>query len=229
MKRLVQIALRFVACSLMLTTPAFSQLKGNPENFCRNGSFPRESKDYRLAKIKGAAGDKVYFHDDSKERCPADPSCRLKTYIIPNDQVIVSRTFEKFACSWFQPSKGTGTVGWIETERLAWTESKRAPAEREWLGDWRAYGNSIRIAKAKEAGALSIKGEASWGSGAATHTGELDHSAKPSADKLNFGDGTDEYDCQVAMQLVGPYLVVGDNLHCGGANVSFSGVYQKKR
>jgi hypothetical protein len=153
----------------------------------------------------------------------------LKTYVISNDQVIVSRTFEKFACSWFQPRKGTGTVGWIETERLAWIESKRAPAEREWLGDWRAYGNSIRIAKAKTPGELSIKGEASWGSGAATHTGELDHSAKPSADKLNFGDGTDEYDCEVTMQLVGPYLVVGDNLHCGGANVSFSGVYQKKR
>jgi hypothetical protein len=31
------------------------------------------------------------------------------------------------------------------------------------------------------------------------------------------------------MQLVGKHLVVGDNLHCGGANVSFSGVYRRKR
>jgi hypothetical protein len=30
------------------------------------------------------------------------------------------------------------------------------------------------------------------------------------------------------MQLVGKLLVVGDNLHCGGANVSFSGIYQRK-
>jgi hypothetical protein len=46
---------------------------------------------------------------------------------------------------------------------------------------------------------------------------------------MKFGDGTDELDCQVAMQLVGKLLVVGDNLDCGGANVSFSGVCQRKR
>ena len=45
---------------------------------------------------------------------------------------------------------------------------------------------------------------------------------------MKFGDGTDELDCQVTMQLVCKFLVVGDNLHCGGANVSFSGVYQKR-
>ena len=73
-----------------------------------------------------------------------------------------------------------------------------------------------------------LKGEATWGSGSRTHTGELDYDAKPSADKMKFGDGTDELDCQVTMQLVGKHLVVGDNLHCGGANVSFSGVYQKR-
>jgi hypothetical protein len=52
---------------------------------------------------------------------------------------------------------------------------------------------------------------------------------KPSADKMTFSDGTDEYDCHVTMQLVGKFLVVGDNLHCGGANLTFSGVYQSKR
>jgi hypothetical protein len=38
----------------------------------------------------------------------------------------------------------------------------------------------------------------------------------------------DEFDCSLAMHLAGKFLVVGDNLHCGGANVSFSGVYQKR-
>ena len=99
---------------------------------------------------------------------------------------------------------------------------------RDWLGAWRAYDNVIRISKSKAAGSLAIKGEATWGSGSRTHTGVLDYDAKPSAEKMTFGDGTDEYDCQVAMQLVGKLLVVGDNLHCGGANVSFSGVYQRK-
>ena len=62
---------RAPALSILLTSPAFAQLKGNPDNICRNGSFPRESKDYRLAKITGAAGDRIYFHGDGNEHCPA--------------------------------------------------------------------------------------------------------------------------------------------------------------
>jgi len=228
MRRLVQASLGLLAWSLLLTSPASAQLKGNPDNVCRNGFFPRESEAYRLAKIKGAAGDRIYFHGDGNERCPDDRTCRLKTYVIRSDEVIVSRTFGKFACSWFQPRNGTETVGWIETDRLAWQGSIRAPSERDWLGEWRGYDNFIRISKAKKAGMLAIKGEATWGSGSRTHTGELDYEAKPSADKISFGAGTDELECQVTMHLVGKFLVVGDNLHCGGANVSFSGVYQKR-
>jgi hypothetical protein len=228
MNRLVQASLALLACSLLHTSPASAQLKGNPENVCRNGYFPRESANYRLATIKGAAGDKIHFHGDDNARCPDDAACRLKTYVIPGDEVIISRTSGKFACSWFQPRKGAETVGWIETDRLAWQADARPPAMRDWLGEWRAQDNRIRISKSKEAGLLAIQGEATWGSGAGTHTGELDYDAKPSADKMKFGDGTDELDCQVAMQLVGKLLVVGDNLHCGGANVSFSGIYQRR-
>jgi hypothetical protein len=229
MNRLVLTSLALFACHLLPASPAYAQLKGNPDNACRNGYFPRESTNYRLAKIKGAAGDKIHFHGDDSERCPDDAACRLKTYVIPGDEVLVSRTLGKFACSWFQPGKGSETVGWIETDRLAWQENTRPPAMRDWLGEWRAYDNAIRISTSKAAGSLAIKGEAIWGSGARTHTGELDYDAKPSAGKMKFGDGTDELDCQVTMQLVGKHLVVGDNLHCGGANVSFSGVYRKKR
>ncbi|MGY4570077.1 MULTISPECIES: hypothetical protein [Bradyrhizobium] len=228
MRRVVQASLGLLAWSILQTSPASGQLKGNADNICRNGYFPRESTDYRLAKIKGAAGDRIYFRGDGNERCPDDQVCRLKTYVVRNDEVIVSRTSGKFACSWFQPRKGTETVGWIEIERLAWQEDIRRPAERDWLGEWRAYDNVIRISKSKEAGQLAIKGEAIWGSGSRTHSGELDYEAKPSGDKMKFGDGTDELDCQVTMQLVGKLLVVGDNLHCGGTNVSFSGVYQKR-
>lgn len=226
MLRVTHACLAILAWSLLNTSPASAQLKGNPENVCRNGYFPRESANYRLARIKGAAGDKAFFHDDANERCPDDAACRLKTYVIPGDEIIVSRTSGKFACSWFQPRKGSETVGWIETDRLAWQDTK-PPAMPDWLGAWRAYDNLIRISKSKEAGSLAIKGEAFWGSGSRTHTGELDYDAKPAADKMKFGDGTDEADCQVTMQLLGTLLVVGDNLNCGGANVSFSGVYQK--
>ena len=70
MRRLVQASLGLLAWSLLQTSPTSAQLKGNADNICRNGYFPRESTDYRLAKIKGAAGDRIYFHGDGNERCP---------------------------------------------------------------------------------------------------------------------------------------------------------------
>jgi hypothetical protein len=33
--------------------------------------------------------------------------------------------------------------------------------------------------------------------------------------------------CRVRMQRVGPWLVVGDNGGCGGAGVSFTGLYDR--
>ncbi|HRE22601.1 MAG TPA: hypothetical protein PKW21_16460 [Rhabdaerophilum sp.] len=38
-------------------------------------------------------------------------------------------------------------------------------------------------------------------------------------------DETDRSECRARLQLVGRYLVVEDNVGCGGANVSFTGVY----
>lgn len=37
-----------------------------------------------------------------------------------------------------------------------------------------------------------------------------------------------EFDCKVWMRRVGPWLVVDDNLACGGLNVSFRGVYRRE-
>jgi len=227
MKHSVRIAALLSA--LLLATPAFAQLQGNPDYFCRGGYFPRESKTYRLATIKGAAGERAFFHDDGTEKCPADPACRLKTYVIASDQVIVSRTLGKFACSWFQPRKGHGTTGWIESDRLSWAGSIPPPVERDWIGVWRDNSSVIRIKRAKKKGELDIEGEATWGSGDHAHTGNLDHTAKPSGDAMTFADAEVEGGCAGEMQLVGKFLIVGDNLNCGGANVSFSGVYQKRR
>ncbi|MEA9554629.1 hypothetical protein VC273_01405 [Xanthomonas nasturtii] len=36
-----------------------------------------------------------------------------------------------------------------------------------------------------------------------------------------------EDDCTVRLQLLGELLIVANNLQCGGANVSFSGVYRQ--
>jgi hypothetical protein len=68
------------------------------------------------------------------------------------------------------------------------------------------------------------------------HIGNFDGKTKPRGNRLAFGDGydgsappdrNDPTDCRVLLRLVGPYLVAADNQGCGGANVSFDGVYTK--
>lgn len=214
---------------LIFALPAFAQLDGNPENLCRNGFFPRESSEYKLASVKGSKNEKNYFYDDSRD-CPNDKNCQTKSYIIPNDEVIVSRSFGRWACAWYQPKKGSETVGWIQADKLAFKETNLNPSANDWLGKWNYAGNSIEIGKSKTADSLTITGNAFWkGLGDNIHVGELDDASKPAGNELKIGENeTGEYECKVTMRLLDKYLVVSDNLQCGGVNVTFSGVYRKK-
>jgi hypothetical protein len=36
------------------------------------------------------------------------------------------------------------------------------------------------------------------------------------------------YDCAVRLKQLGPYLFARDNQSCGGANVSFTGLYRRR-
>lgn len=219
----------FLFIFLVFTFQVFAQLEGNPENWCRNGAFPHDSDDYKLAKIKGKKGERIYFYGDEND-CPNEKNCRRKSYLIPNDEVIVSRTFGNWACGWFQPRKGSETVGWITVDKLEFVNSNEKPETKDWIGEWNYYDNSINIKPAKKAGFFDIKGNAFWkGLGDNIHIGELDSTSKPDGNVLKIGeDDKGEYACKVTMRLLGRYLIASDNLNCGGANVTFSGVYLKK-
>lgn len=228
---LLNLLFLLIASAFFLTAEVSAQLDGNPENFCRNGAFPRESMDYKLARITGKKGERVYFYGDEREDCPGGKDCRLKSYVIPGDEVIVSRAFGDYSCGWFQPAKGSETVGWIKSENLETLEPNRSPSEKDWLGKWFFYGDSVVIAKSKTPGLFDITGDATWrGLGNNVNVGELDSRAKPSENLIKLGeDEEDEAECKVRMRLVGKYLIVSDNMQCGGLNVTFSGVYRKKR
>jgi len=229
MKKFTQnLAILFIVVGFIFTTQVFAQIEGNPDNFCRNGFFPRESKNYSLAVVKGKKGEKVYFYGDEREDCPKNKNCRLKSYVVPKDEVIVSRKFGNFACVWFQPKKGSETVGWISLQNLEFQNLLQSFDEI--TGNWNFYGNEIKIAKTAKMSIYKVSGNAFWqGMGDNIHIGELDGEAKVVGNDLKYGEGdTDEYACKVTMHLVGKYLIVADNLNCGGANVTFSGVYRRK-
>lgn len=232
MKKFIQnLAMIIIFSGLIFTAEIAAQLEGNPENFCRNGFFPRDSKTYQIAKIKGKPKEKVYFYGDEREDCPQNKNCRLKSYVVPNDEVIVSRTFGDFACVWFQPEKGSETVGWIYSKNLSYLPKAGNLKVNDWIGHWYFYDNTIEISVSKKRGFLGISGNAVWkGSGDNVHIGEIDEDeAAPNGNILEIGKNeTDEFACKVSMQLLGKYLLVSDNLNCGGVNVTFSGIYRNK-
>ena len=227
MKRITDTAFILVAV-LIFCFPVCAQLAGNPENLCRNGFFPRENADFRLARVAAARGERVYFYGDARDDCPQGPNCRRKSYLVAGEEVIVSRQFGRFACAWYQPAKGAETVGWLAADNLEFAAARQWTID-DWLGEWK-YGDArVTIVKAKSDGALSVTGSALWrGIGDNVHVGELDYEGRPEANLLKIGDSTGgEYDCRVTLRRVGRYLIAGDNLNCGGVNVTFAGVYRR--
>lgn len=221
------LAFLFFVLGVPAVTPA--QVEGNPENWCRNGLFTKDAASFRLGALTGAKGARVYFHGDDSDDCPAaGAKCRAKAYVIPGDEVIVSRRLGDYICAWFSPRKGDETVGWLPAASVTLSEPQMKPSLSRWVGAW-GYGGlqSLDIKRGARAGALAVKGEAYWrGLGDNIHTGEVEFEAAPQGNLLALKNSEDI--CEVTLRLVGSYLVVSDNLQCGGANVTFNGVYRKK-
>lgn len=224
---------RLLAASLVLFGSTLSITAQTPEveNWCRAGFFTTESDNFRIAVASGKRNDRVYFYNDFEDECPGMESCRSKAYVVPGDRLVVSRTFKNFGCAWFAPVKGLPTIGWIKLDSVRFTEQVSKPSLSAWLGEWRYADNSIKFTNNKLAGYLNVTGDALWrGFGDNVHIGELDDRAMPEGNLLKIGETeTDEFSCKVRMRLIGEFLVAADNMKCGGANVSFSGVYRRVR
>ena len=219
--------MRAVLLVLILAVPVFAQMEGNPENWCRDGFFTRDSQDFKIGKV---AAPRTYFHSDEKDECPEGTGCSRKAYVVKGNEVLVNRLRNGFACAWFTPPKGSPTVGWLKATDLEISVPPTTVGTRPWLGEWIHYENGIEFTDNKLAGFLNVTGNASWkGLGDNVHVGEIDGRYAPENGMIKYSDGDDEYDCKMTMRLVGRYLVVADNLKCGGVNVTFSGVYTKRK
>lgn len=209
---------------LLAAAPAAAQAEGNPPHWCRNGAFPSDSSRFVLGWVKGRRGERVYFHKDD-EGCPGRAAkCRGRAYVIPGDEVIVSRTLGRWACSWYQPEKGPETVGWLDLNNLDVSEEPSSPVPARFVGEWTFYENTLNI-RAKNEFLLAVDGQAFWrGLGDNVHVGEVAGEATTFRNALTV----EEDACRVTAHVVGPYLVVRDNKQCGGANVTFDGVYRKR-
>jgi hypothetical protein len=114
----------------------------------------------------------------------------------------------------------------------------------DWLGKWSRVEAGITVT-AGAAGALRITGDATFGTKdpdrvrrGAVNTGAIEGDVTPAGDRLSFAIGDNatlpvneggEFGCRVWMRRIGPWLIVDDNNNCGGANVTFRGIYTRRR
>jgi hypothetical protein len=193
------------------------------------------------------AADKprVYFLKNAADdpACPASTTaCQQKACLVPGNLVLIGKTFSDksnvaYACVVYESSqakKVQWTKGWLPAASLVPVSAAPAPTNSDWTGDWVHASGNITIDNGAK-GALDIHGEAFYAAAMNVHTGVIAATATPARGLLEFADdGTIAFDskdaeCLVRMQRVDALLVVEDNGGCGGALVTFTGLYQKKK
>lgn len=190
---------------------------------CRNGFFPKKQNTLQLASVNIAKGEKLYFYSD-EQGCPDTPSCQTKSYLIAGDKVIVNAVNEGWACAWFSGKKHE-TVGWLATKQLTFESNETT---MPWSGQWQFYDNKIQFDNTDNK--VYVQGDALWlgaivAGEPVIHTGELNGLLEINGHHARLIDS--EVDCIANFTLLADYLIVADNNNCGGANVSFNGVYRK--
>ena len=177
------------------------------------------------------AMEHVHFADCFAATCITD------AYVVKGDLLVAVPRPGDLVCTVF-PNKRGGTKGWIPSGFLSPAPAESSPSLAAWAGKWRLHKDAeieIRI----EGDMLAIKGQAFWMSGVpgVIHDGELTGKNRPKGDMLQLPNpeafdalesaDNPEYVCAATLRLLGPYLVVQDNLHCGGLNVTFAGAYRR--
>ena len=201
---------------------------------CRNGYFPEKQDALALYRVTGTQAQKLYFYNDD-EGCPDDESrCRSKSYVIPGDELLINQRVGNWACAWFN-GKSHETVGWVKTDQLT-PLPKETLGTSSWVGRWGMYkwDGGINITRRGEA--LQVDGKATWTGGRngagerVVHYGDIGGQMKPvdGRARLIAKEQDSDLACEAKFTRIGKFLVVKDNQHCGGMNVSFSGVYTKK-
>lgn len=183
-------------------------------------------------------GGKVNFiaNQSDKPKCPsADASCKRKGYLVEGDQVVVDKDggTNGYVCVAYIGAKGAESDGWMPAANV-----KIMPAVVNWAGTWKRDTTSELDITKKGAATVDVSGEATGGGMPdAPNEGDIDADIDARAPYAAFAITGDkqvpfnkagEYDCAVEMRQIENYIFVNDNNNCGGAAVTFSGLYAKQ-
>lgn len=231
-----------VLALLLVPGAAFAEDDGN----CYNPLKLSEGFNPTLATVSSTEPKTFFRRNRSSDKsCPSEgATCRSKAYLVPNDQIFAGLAQGDYLCVAKVSPKGRVTTGWLRKGDVAPVQTP-AITTADWLGTWTAPEQKIVITRGKRAGPLSFDASATFGAldpervkRGAVNMGDFAAEWKPEGAFLAFAIGDkgavsldkgEEYSCKVHMLRVGPSLIVEDNGTCGGLNVSFTGVYAKKK
>lgn len=181
------------------------------------------------------------YDDDFKaEACPsAAESCLKRSYLVEGDLVLIGSMLGDFTCISYQSPTATKQIwanGWLPSASLTPVAPMLFPKRTDWIGVWRHPGGTVAITQG-EGETLRIEGEMIVPGALDVHTGSIKARVTPLKDKITFvEDGSIPFDdkdalqgeCRVLMQRINTWLMIADNGGCGGAGVSFTGLYRRK-
>lgn len=235
-----------------LVAPSLAHAQGS-DGLCGGVAGTAVTESIGVARVAKGRGN-VHFargRDDKLKQCPsADAACRDTAYLVAGDIVLTTNSEAKsakvgapsgFVCATFANAKGRETSGWLPEAALEALPVTPVPSAG-WLGTWMRTEASIRV-KPSGSSALKIEGDATYGAHdkgrvarGAVNTGEFDGTAEPRdgvvliAEKgVASFEAAKDTGCAVRLRRLGPYLLVEDNRNCGGMNVSFRGIYVRRR
>ncbi|BAQ50188.1 MULTISPECIES: hypothetical protein [Methylobacterium] len=215
------------------------------ENECRRA--PTLSAGPVLALGRVSAPGRTAFVKDGLARAGCTdpgPARRERAYLVTGDAVILGERRGAFLCATYRSGKDddVGRTGWIPAEAMA-VEPAGSVAVEGWLGTWKQAEAQIRVTRGDKAGTLAVAGDATWGAGdpervrrGGIHTGGMSGTVAPVDAAASFALGETgslpvqkgaDTDCKILLRRLGPWLVVNDNLACGGLNVTVGGVYRR--
>ncbi|HLZ02764.1 MAG TPA: hypothetical protein VKR55_11510 [Bradyrhizobium sp.] len=230
-----------VLSAMLLARPAAAYDAGDPNN-CNGVDWDDK---HALVVSKVVASPRVNFvkslyDDDFKaETCPAaTAACRKTSYLVTGNLVLVGKARGAFTCVSYQSPdarKQIWTTSWLPSAALTPVAPMAAPTFFDWVGTWRQPGGTIEIRRGGAGGRLKIEGEMVVPGAQDVHNGVIEAEVMPGKDAIAFlDDGSLPFEtesdggCRVRMQRIGPWLLVEDNDNCGGAGVTFTGLYHRK-
>jgi hypothetical protein len=222
-------------CFALLLWPAFvvAAASAAEKRDCSSVAYDDDLSNLSLAAV---AGGKVSFvaNESDKAGCPsASAPCKSRAFLVDKDVVVLDGRREGgYVCAGFINAKGEETDGWLPAASV-----KSASPSPNWIGVWKRDTSSKIDITRKSNDAAEVSGYATYGVGAATHEGDIDGTIDPRQAAQSFASDGDkqvayekagQYDCAVRLRQLGAFLFVSDNNNCGGANVSFSGLYTRR-